>query len=132
MKLQDIADMKDYLENRCYCPYEIYELNGFFFQCFKPETECTLLTEGTRKEFHGKFVIAKAREAYDDAIIYIELTDDKVDDCILFDATENNKQQIVDFMDGKLEKMYLNTYPDEHSIDTILKQCDAVMRGMEG
>lgn len=41
MQLQDIADMKDYLENRCYCPYEIYDITGFFFQIFKPETECT-------------------------------------------------------------------------------------------
>lgn len=30
MKLKDIADMKDYLETRCYCPYEIYDMTGFF------------------------------------------------------------------------------------------------------
>jgi hypothetical protein len=30
MKLKDIADMEDYLENRCYCPYEIYDMTGFF------------------------------------------------------------------------------------------------------
>ena len=30
MKLKDIADMNDYLENRCYCPYEIYDMTGFF------------------------------------------------------------------------------------------------------
>lgn len=29
MKLKDIADMKDYLETRCYCPYEIYDTSGF-------------------------------------------------------------------------------------------------------
>ena len=46
MKLKDIADMEDYLENRCYCPYEIYDMTGFFFNCFEPEVECELLAEG--------------------------------------------------------------------------------------
>ena len=43
MKLKDIADMEDYLENRCYCPHEIYDISGFFFNCFEPDVECELL-----------------------------------------------------------------------------------------
>ena len=30
MKLKDVADMEDYLENRCYCPGEIYYNNKVF------------------------------------------------------------------------------------------------------
>ena len=59
MKLKDIADMKEYLENRCYCPYEIYDLTGFFFNCFEPDVECELLAEGERGGIHGSFVLAK-------------------------------------------------------------------------
>ena len=33
MKLKDIADMNDYLENRCYCPYE-YLVQGVLFMEF--------------------------------------------------------------------------------------------------
>lgn len=31
-KLSDIADMDDYLENRCYCPYEIYDMSGLWYK----------------------------------------------------------------------------------------------------
>ena len=53
MKLKDIADMNDYLENRCYCPYEIYDMTGFFYELFYPETECTVLVSGSRGAIHG-------------------------------------------------------------------------------
>lgn len=59
MKLRDIADMKEYLENRCYYPYEIYDISGFFFKCFTPDIECEVLTEGERGEIRGTFVLAK-------------------------------------------------------------------------
>ena len=129
MKLQDIADMKEYLENRCYCPYEIYELNGIFFQCFKPDTECILLVEGEREgwtfSLHGKFVIAKADDYYKDEIIYIEITDNEVDDCIIFDATENNKHQIVSFMNGEIDEMKLDSY--DSNLSDVIDTCDCIM-----
>ena len=62
MKLKDIADMNDYLENRCYCPYEIYDMTGFFYELFYPETECTVLVSGSRGSVHGIFVIAKSEQ----------------------------------------------------------------------
>lgn len=37
MKLEDIADIKDYLETRCYNPHEIYDLSGFFYNSLLDE-----------------------------------------------------------------------------------------------
>ncbi len=34
MKIKDILDMETYLTERCYCPNEIYEPSGFFYQLF--------------------------------------------------------------------------------------------------
>lgn len=114
MKLKDIADMEDYLENRCYCPYEIYDMTGFFYELFYPETECTLLISGSMGKIHGTFVVAKPEKTGNykpkEQIIYIEITDNRVDDCIRFDNTQNNREQIKKFMNGEIDKMSINEY----------------------
>ena len=107
MKLQDIADMKEYLEDRCYCPYEIYDMSGFFFRIFKPETECSVLTEGERGAVHGTFVYAKEKDETPVEILYIEHDGEKVDSCVRLDATDNNINQILMFMSGQIEKCLL-------------------------
>lgn len=114
MKLQDIADMNDYLENRCYCPYEIYDMTGFFYELFYPETECTFLISGSMGKIHGTFVIAKPEKTGDykprEQIIYIEITDNMVDDCVRIDNTQNNREQIEKFMNGEIDKMLFDEY----------------------
>lgn len=131
MKLKDIADMKDYLENRCYCPYEIYDMSGFFFNCFEPDVECELLAEGERSYIHGTFVMAKPSQFNEGSlqIIYIEHKDGYVDSCIRIDATENNKEQILKFLSGEIEKMNIDEYDDtktEESLKEIFSIADAV------
>ena len=130
MKLQDIADMRDYLENRCYCPYEIYDMTGFFFQLFKPETNCTLLADGEMGELHGKFVVAKSGKNAEEQIIYIEITDNKVVGCTRIDATENNKKEVLAFMNGEVDKMTIDEYrigAKKEALEEIMRTADAVM-----
>lgn len=130
MTLSDIADMTEYLENRCYCPYEIYDMSGFFFQTFKPETECRHLIAGEMGSIHGVFVIAKANPKALEQIIYIEITGNNVDDCVRFDATENNIEQVLKFMNGELEEMVLDEFDKgatAKSLEEIFKVADAIM-----
>ena len=96
MKLKDIADMDDYLENRCYCPYEIYDLSGFFFNCFKPDVECDLLIEGERGEIHGTFVLCKPSQFNKDSlqIVYIEHRNGVVESCIRLGFDQHHKLKI--------------------------------------
>lgn len=130
MKLKDITDMEEYLEHRCYCPYEIYDMTGFFFQYFHPDTECKLIAEGERGAVHGTFVLAKADEDSKEQIIYIEHTDGRVDSCVRFDATKNNKHMVLDFLDGRIERMTIDKYADNTSdedLKEILSMADAIM-----
>ena len=130
MKLKDIADMEDYLEKRCYCPGEIYDMTGLFYQVFSAETECKILCEGERGAIHGKFVIAKPKDEYAPQIIYIEITDNKVDDCIRIDATDNNITQVIHFIQGGIEKMSFDEFPEtetQKSLDEVFKYSDAIM-----
>lgn len=124
MKLKDIADMEKYLENRCYCPYEIYDMTGFFFQCFKPDTECKFIAEGERGAIHGTFVLAKADEDSKEQIVYIEHRNGIVETCTRFDATENNKHMVIDFMDGRINKMILDEYSDTNTKEALSKIMD--------
>lgn len=131
MKLKDIADMEEYLENRCYCPYEIYDFTGIFFNCFKPNVECELLAEGERGSIHGTFVMAKPSQFNEGSlqIIYIEHKNGYVDSCIMIDATENNKEQILKFLNGEIEQMHFDEYTDtktEESLKEIFSIADAI------
>ena len=116
MKLKDIADMTDYLENRCYCPHEIYDMTGFFYELFYPDAECALLISGSMGAIHGVFVIAKPKKtgSYEprEQIVYIEITDNMVDDCVRVDNTQNNRDQIQKFMNGEIDNMSINEYED--------------------
>lgn len=127
MKLKDIADMADYLENRCYCPHEIYDMTGFFYELFYPETECTVLISGSKGAIHGVFVIAKPEMtgSYEprEQIIYIEITDNMVDDCVRIDNTQNNREQIEKYMNGEISKMSF----DEYEVGSTRKNIDEVM-----
>ena len=133
MKLKDIADMADYLENRCYCPHEIYDMTGIFYELFFPETECTFLISGSRGAIHGVFVIAKPERSgsYEprEQIIYIEITDSKVDDCIRLDNTQNNREQIQKFMNGEIDTMLFDEYAvgsTQKNIEEIMSVADAI------
>lgn len=120
MRLKDIADMEDYLENRCYCPYEIYDMSGFFFQIFRPETECTLLAEGERGAIHDTFILAQSGD-YPMQIICIEHRNGVVESCVRFDATENNKRMVTDFLGHRIDKMTIDKYSDNHTYEELAK-----------
>lgn len=124
MKLKDIADMTDYLENRCYCPYEIYDLSGFFYEIFEPDTECEL--SSIRDE--DAFVVVTSEYGKQE-IILIYLTDGKVDDCVRFDNTENNRKQVSDYVSGEIDMMYIDEYPEtktQESVEELLHGADFV------
>ena len=134
MVLKDIADMNDYLENRCYCPYEIYDMTGFFYELFYPDTECRVLCTINKGAIHGTFVIATPKrigsENIREQIIYIEITDNKVDSCVRIDNTVNNRKQIKMFMNGEIEKMVIDKYEEgetQKALDEVMSIADAIM-----
>lgn len=130
MRLKEIANMEHYLERECYCPGEIYDMTGFFCQVFDPDTECRLLCSGSRGAIHGKFVIATANEKSNPQIIYIEIENEKVSSCIRLDATKHNIEEILRFMDGRIEKMAFdefNGHDSQKDVGEIMKYADAIM-----
>lgn len=126
LTLGDIADMEEYLANRCYCPGEIYDVTGFFFQVFKPETECKHLWANDK----AVSVIAKESPDALEQIIYIEITGNEIDDCVRFDATENNIEQVLKFMKGEIKKMSLDEFENgatAKSLEEVFSIANAIM-----
>lgn len=130
MKLKQIVNMKYYLEKECYCPGEIYDRTGIFYQVFDPDTECHLLCSGCRGPIHGIFVIATANKESNPQIIYIDIKDKKVSDCIRFDATKHNMEEILRFMDGRINELDFDEFDghvSQKDVDEIMKFADAIM-----
>jgi len=130
MKIGDILDMREYLADRCYCPNEIYGADGFFYELFDADAECEVLCEGKRNDVHGTFIIAKPIGEDKEQIVYIEHDGKTVSDCTRFDATENNREQVIQFMKGETDGLNIDEYEDGatgKALNEILSISNAVM-----
>lgn len=128
-------DIERYLNEDCYCPGEIYEPNGFFFQVFKPEEEASLLGKAVGKNnlywhegYTGLYVLCRDK--------LIEFTLDtasgKVLDSLMMDATENNVQIFKEICmtghapkNAKLDEFNKNA--TNKTLKEILSMADAIM-----
>lgn len=109
MRLRDIPDFEDYLENRCYCPHEIYDDSGFFFNLFYPDQECISL--GQYDAYGGTFKYVIADNEYGVAqILAIYIEGEKVVDCVRFDATEHNIDQVRKRVKGDIDCIRIDEY----------------------
>lgn len=129
MKLRDIPDFEDYLENRCYCPHEIYDDSGFFFNLFYPDQECISL--GQYDAYGGTFKHVIADNEYGVAqILAIYIEGGKVVDCVRFDATENNIDQVKQREAGKIKYITIDEYPNTNlgkSLDELFNLVDLII-----
>ena len=90
-RLGDIPDMERYLAEDCYCPGEIYDISGFFFEIFKADDECVMIAESEGMTA----VVAKSsfENSKPQAIMFWHDDDDMPGRIIAaqrVDATENN------------------------------------------
>ena len=125
MKLKDIANMEHYLENDCYCPGEIYDVSGFFYQVFKAEEDCKLLIKGKSKKDEYDVVCVVCR----DQVINFWIKNEKIVSAERYDATENNMKQMVDFWNCRIEKVALDEFNEgetKKSLEQIMKYADFV------
>lgn len=89
-KLGDIEDMERFLNEDCYCPGEIYDPTGFFYQIFSANDECVLI----KRSDDMTAVVATSKHATKpQAILFWHDDKDKpghIIDARRVDATENN------------------------------------------
>lgn len=134
MKFRDIhEDMERYLREDCYCPGEIYDLSGFFYQVYEVSDECRLIE---RSEDRTAIVAITVRGGEEDPspqaiMFWHDEGDGRIIDAQRVDATENNV--------GILRAIVRGGKPDGRKIDEfepgdtarqlrkVLSMCDMVM-----
>lgn len=134
MKLKDILNMEDYLKNECYCPGEIYSVDGFFYQIFKAEYECKEIGRIDKNDnYFSKipciFVISQSMQESNQILIIMHQYN-KIIDIIRFDATENNIKLIKEVIENNSTNLKFNEYEKgktEKALEEIFKLADAVM-----
>ena len=95
-QLKDIYDMEYYLENKCYCPGEIYSFDGFFFQIFDKEDKCELIGKRGKDNIltNGDYGLICVLAEHNDYVqllnICVNEETGEIGDIIRVDPTENN------------------------------------------
>ena len=128
MLLKDVHDdVERYLENDCYCPGEIYDVSGFFFQVFKADEECKEISRGVDYRNPDDTVITVVCR---NQLINFWVRDDKITGAERYDATEHNIRIMPEVIAGTLKGVQIDEFkPGEaaKSLKEILSMADAVL-----
>lgn len=136
MKLKDILDMEEYLKNRCYCPGEIYSNDGFFYQIFEATSECKVIGERNDSIHNFIAVISKPKsfsnkEAEAQILVIFRNKDlTMIEDCVRYDATDNNIKLVKEIIVGKKDKGAFDESEKDStakSLNEIFSIADAIM-----
>lgn len=120
MKLKDILNMKEYLENDCYCPGEIYSSDGFFFEIFEADDTCKML--GVNDDLIA--VVCKTQ------VLLLAKENNCIVDSVRYDATENNMRLLKALVKGEKPKGKLDIFPNNtvaKDLKKIMQLADAVI-----
>lgn len=133
MKLNEVhKDIERYFAEDCYCPHEVYSVDGFCYQLVFGDAECKVV--GNYKTKDGEdvtFVITASGKEHDYPILLnIWHTDEKVTGMERYDYSEENLKNIVKYWEGKIETVPL-TEADKlnKTVTEILGIADAIIVG---
>jgi len=103
-------DMINYLENKCYCPHEIYDSNGIWYQLFYPDTVCKIVQSNE----YRSAVVAKASKDSDPQIIIFWHDDESTPESIIearrMDVTETNLLIAKQIVKGDNQTVHSDKY----------------------
>ena len=132
MKLGDIPDMERYLAEDCYCPGEIYDITGFFYQVFSVDDECVPIEQS---DGMTAVVVTSKHTSSPQAIMFWHDDDEmpgRIVDAQRVDATENNIGILRSIVNGgrpdgrKLDEFEPGS--TAKSLKEIARMCDLVIR----
>lgn len=131
MKIGDVhPDMERFLQEDCYCPGEIYDVTGFFYEIFKADDECKVI-EGNDK-MTAVVSTSSWKNSLPQAILFWH--DDgtgKIIDAQRVDATENNIGILRTIVQGgKPDGRKIDEYKPgstKKSLEKVLSIADAVI-----
>lgn len=120
--LKDVhKDVERYLQEDCYCPNEVYSVDGFCYMLVYADSECELLGKYRYEESN---VLLVATVAYEDTPILLTVwvsDEDKVTSMERYNLSEHNIKEVKAVLSGEKEIITLS----EH--DELLKQTQKIL-----
>ena len=133
MILKDVhKDIERYLEHDCYCPNEVYSVDGFFYQLVFADAECEVICTYPnmfKDDEEITFVVTFSGKKHDHPILLnIWHTSEQVTSMERYDYSEHNLDQILRYFKGEISKVRLSEEEElEKSVSDMLKYADAIM-----
>lgn len=133
MKKEEIKTLKDYLPDieryfkyDCYCPNEVYSVDGFGYRLVYADTPAKLLDEG---EYNGKVLFFETlAEREDPILLNVWVENDKVVECERYEVSKENIENIKKLLHDNTHKFKL-TEADELAKETkeLLDFCNGLV-----
>lgn len=124
MKLNELhPDVERYLEEDCYCPNEVYSVDGFGYMLVYADAECELIGKYTYYK-SGDPVLLVATYAEDTPIllnIFLDTEGTSITGMERYDLTEHNINEIKALLTGKKTSIHLSEY------DRLLKNTQKIL-----
>lgn len=123
-------DIERYLLEDCYCPHEVYSIDGFGYLLVYEDAECELLFEGTYKG-ENVFLVATyadSRREKKPILLSIWHDDNRIFGMERYELTEHNIREIKSVLNGEktsiclseMEELAKQTYKILSIADAIL------------
>lgn len=132
MKLNEVhKDIERYFAEECYCPNEVYSVDGFCYQLVFGDAECKVV--GNYKTREGDedvtFVITASGKEHDHPILLnIWHTDEKVTSMERYEYSEENLKNIEAFWKGEIDKFTFTEADKLHkSVAEIFSIADGII-----
>lgn len=117
-------DVERYLKEDCYCPNEVYSVDGFGYMLVYADSECKLLGKfKSKNDSEDIFLVATTATTNKEYPILLNVwaNENTVTGMERYELTEHNINQMKDFFNGKIERVTLS----EH--DRLLKDTEKIL-----
>ena len=133
MILKDVhKDVERYLAEDCYCPNEVYSVDGFGYLLVFADAECKVI--GTypnplKDDEEITFVVTASGRNHDHPILLnIWHTAEQVTSMERYEYSEHNLNEILRYFKGEIDRVRLSEEEDlKKSVSDMLKYADAIM-----
>ena len=121
-----LPDIERYFKEDCYCPNEVYSVDGFGYRLVYADTPAKLLDEGN---YNGKVLLFETLADREDPIILnVGVEDNKVIECERYEVSKNNIENIKKFLHDNTHKFKLTEADDlKKEVNQILNLSSGVV-----
>ena len=121
-----LPDIERYFKEDCYCPNEVYSVDGFGYRLVYADTPATLLDEG---EYNGKVLLFETLADREDPILLnVWVEDNKVVETERYEVSQENIDNIKKFLHDNTHKFKLTEADDlAKSVKDILSLSNGIV-----